>query len=883
MFSWFRSGLFTLITLLFTFTTASPALAQGREALIGEIEFRGNRRIPRETLLYAVQSKPGDIYREESIRRDLENIVNLDFINPLSVRLYVADGPRGGKVIIFDLREYPIIREIRYHNLKAATESEVLTRFKDRRVSVGKETQFDPHKAFAARNALKELLAEKGYPEAEIEIGVEEISATAVALNFEVKEGPRIRVREIEFVGQRDGFSQRQLRSSMKLVKEAGLFTTFTSKDIYSKEKLIEDLERVRYFLGTKGFLQAKIGEPAVARNGDFRTGVPLPFPGVRKRGPGLKITIPIEVGRRYRISKVDEKGVTIFQPGTIAGVSGLKVGEIVDARKIQENVFREIKNLYGTHGYIQAEVNFIPKFINSSPEEGEIEIMLEVDEGRQFMLRRLEFIGNTTTRDRVLRREVLINEGDTYNKRFWYLSLLRLNQLGLFEEIKDSDAIARTNDRDQTVDIDLQVKERGREQIYFDGGVSGHTGSFFGVNYSNNNLLGYGQTLNARFSGGNRQLSASLGYTEPYLFGKPIRLSMELFAQRQKYFGDSLNLFNSYYNPDISDPDSLFTQTSAGGSMSLSAPLQQFTRRLGRFSQFSRVGISYALAASSVAEPEVNRDNDTSNDIPVDYSHPRILTSRITPHLFYNTLSSAIDPTRGQSLYLGLSLSGGILGGDVNTITPTLEYKLFKPVMKRESDKPHVFGMRFSFGHVRTIGQLSDKLINTQSLGFIGGIPITDRYFLGGENEVRGYNAFSISPVSRYDSDGSTSNGNETPTYVATGGDTRFLLNLEYRMPIIGPLSLAWFMDAGTVFNLRKYEDQVISSNILRLSEKDSILRSTRASVGVELRVQVPIINVPFRLIFAYNPNANPDITDPRVLSRERRTVIRFSIGRTF
>jgi outer membrane protein insertion porin family len=883
MFSWFRNGLFSLITLLFTFTTASQALAQGNEALIEEIEFRGNRRIPRETLLYAVQSKPGDIYREEAIRRDLAAIVNLDFINPMSVRLFVAAGPKGGKVIIFDLREYPVIRDIKYLNLKAVTESEALTRFKDRRVNIGKEAQFDPHKVFAARQVLKELLAEKGYPEAEIEIRVEEISATAVALDFEVKEGPRFRVREIEFVGQRDGFSQRQLRGSMKLVKEAGLFTTFTSKDIYSREKLIEDLERVRFFLGTKGFLMAKIGEPAVARKGEFNTGIPLPVPGIRKKGPGLKITIPIEVGRRYRISKVNEKGVTIFQPGTVTEVSGLKVGEIVDTRKIQENVFKGIKELYGAHGYIQAEVNFIPKFIDSSAEEGEIEIMLEVDEGRQFTLRRLEFIGNTVTRDRVLRREALINEGDTYNKRSWDLSLLRLNQLGLFEEIKDKDAIARTNDRDQTVDIDLQVRERGREQIHFDGGISGYAGSFFGVNYSNNNLLGYGQTLTASFSGGNRLLAASLGYTEPYLFGKPIRLSMELFAQRQKYFGNGSNLFSSYYNPNLSDLDSLFTQNSTGGSIGLSAPLQQFTRRLGLFSQFSRVGVSYSLAASSVDEPEVNRDNDTSNDIPVNYSYPRILTSRITPNLFYNTLNSAIDPTRGQSLYLGLSLSGGILGGDINTISPSLEYKFFKPVMKRESGKPQVFGMRFSFGHVGAFGQLSDKLINTQSLSFIGGTPITERYFLGGENEVRGYNAYSISPVARYDSSSSTGNGNKTPTYVAIGGDTRLLLNMEYRISVVGPLSLAWFMDAGAVFNLRKYEDQVISSNLLRLSEKDSIARSMRASVGAELRIQVPIINVPFRLIFAYNPNANPDITDPRVLSTERRTVIRFTIGRAF
>ena len=131
--------------------------------------------------------------------------------------------------------------------------------------------------------------------------------------------------------------------------------------------------------------------------------------------------------------------------------------------KKISENVYKGIKDLYGTQGYIQADINFIPKFIDKTPEEGDVEITLEVEEGRQFTLRRLEFIGNTNTRDVVMRREVVIDEGSAYNKRLWDLSmLLRLNQLGLFDEIKEKDAITRTNDRDQTVDIDLQVKERG-------------------------------------------------------------------------------------------------------------------------------------------------------------------------------------------------------------------------------------------------------------------------------------------------------------------------------------------------------------------------------------------------------------------------------------
>ncbi len=987
-------NIYRILTMI-VFMLCLHSVAAAQDVLIEDIEVRGNRRMPRETVLYSVQSKPGDLYSEAAVRRDFQAILGLGVFNPMDAKLLVLDGPRGGKIVIFQLREYPLIRDIQYRNLKSATESEILTRFKERRVGISKESPFDPQKAYGARGVMREILSEKGHPDAQVTVEVEEISATSVAVIFNVTEGPRVRIKEIEFAGEHKGFSERRLRSAMKLVKEAGLLTTFTSKDIYFKDKLLDDLERVRFFLGQKGYLQAKIGEPTITPAGIASNGFPLPIPGMRKAGPGLKVVIPIEVGRRYKITRVEEKGVTIFQPGIVKAVSQMKEGDYANAKHIQENVFKGIKDLYGTQGYIQASVDFIPKFIDQTEEEGEIEITLEVDEGRQFTMRRLEFIGNNSTRDRVLRREIVLNEGDPYNKRYWDLSILRLNQLGLFEEIKEKDAITRTNDRDQTVEIDLQVKERGRQQITLNGGVSGYAGSFFGIGYSTNNFLGYGQTVSVNFSGGNRQMYGAVGFTEPYLFGKPLSLGINLFAQRQQYFGNSYNTFSNFFSSlDLSkiNLDSLFTQESVGGSVELSAPLSVVTRRLRKYSGFTRVGLSYSLAASRIQDPKVNRDSDTSNDIPVTYSQPRILTSRVTPNIFYNTLNAAMDPTSGQSLYLGLSFAGGVLGGDVRTISPSIEYKFFKPIRVGNPERPHVFGMRVQAGHVRSFG----SLLTTQSLSFIGGVPITERFFLGGENDVRGYNFYSISPVVRYDyfrstrsltakaqnasgdfedvADGSVhpsvlrnfsydapegacgevksagcnveriirkdADGNEIPYYTAVGGDTRALFNFEYRVPIAGPVSLAAFADVGAVFDLRKYRDQVVTTNftsqtitpngiilnssgtvatrdeidsavasagsltedlpagfrriyltgearsynLLRLSQRATSFRENmRASVGMEFRVQVPVINVPFRLIFAYNPNSNPDITDPRVLSIERRTVVRFSIGRTF
>jgi outer membrane protein insertion porin family len=970
-----------------------PAVAQ--DVIVEEVEIRGNRRIPRESILYYVQSKPNDRFDLNLAQRDLQAIIQMGLFDPLGTKLFIEDGPRGGKIIIFQVKEYPIIRDLQYRDLKSATESEVLTRFKERRVQVSKESQFDPAKANGARVVLKELLAEKGHPDAKVQVEVEDISATAVALIFNVDEGPRVRIKDIEFTGDRDGFSQRRLRGAMKLVKEAGLISTFTSKDIYFRDKLLDDLERVRLYLGTKGYLQAKIGEPQVEDAGTVSGGFPLPIPGLRKSGPGLKITIPVEVGRRYKISKVEEKGVTIFQPGIISAVSGMRVGEYVDAKKISENVYKGIRDLYGTQGYIQAQVDFVPKFVDKTAEEGEIEVTLEVDEGRQFALRRLEFIGNTSTRDVVLRREVLLNEGDPYNKRYWDLSILRLNQLGLFDEVKEKDAITRTNDRDQTVDIDLQVKEKGKQQIQLNGGVSGFAGSFFGLEYSTNNLLGYGESLSIAISGGNRQQFFQFGFTEPYLLGKPISLGVQLFASKYQYIGQGFNFGNaaqllqsSFFGLSSIDSDTLFTQKTVGGTVSMSGPLQLFTNRFRSFTQFTRLGLSYSLTSNRIQDPEVNRDADRTNDIPVTFSQPPILTSRVVPSIYYNTKNASIDATRGRSLFLGMSLSGGILGGDVNTFAPSLEFQQFIPVLRRRTDKPHVVAMRFRADHIRTFGAPFD----TRSLSFIGGIPLYERFYLGGEFDLRGYNFRSISPVVFADSFLSTRNVTakiidpndstrfidapagtvnpsvlrnytfnspgvtpgrnvtcgETPTAdcnvvsgggfpTPIGGDTQFIYNLEYRVPVISILSIAAFADLGTAFNARNYNDQVTETNfigpstltpsgltlnpagrvatqeevasapkdylgnpigyrtiflegdsrnysILRLSRgTEKFLSDLRSSMGLEFRVQMPVINVPFRLIFAYNPQAKTDVTDPTTLFLERRTVMRFSVGRTF
>jgi outer membrane protein insertion porin family len=817
----------------------------------------------------------------------------------------------------------------------------------------------------------------------------------------------------------------------MKYVKEAGLITRFKGKDILNREKLDYDLRLVDNYMRSKGYLQARHGEPRVESVGRRRTGFPiLPLPFLSSVDEGLRVTVPIVEGKVYRLGEFKVEGNSIFSEAQIRAVIGLNPGDIADGEKVSKGLFENLKKFYGQQGFIEYTAEPVPTFKDNpqKPDEGIVDFTVTIEEGKQFTLRRLEFVGNTFTRDNVLRREVLINEGDIYNDAYWEYSVVKLNQLGYFNPIdKDKDVDRRTNDEEATVDLSLKVSERGRQQISFNGGISGIGGSFFGLEYSTNNLLGRGEVLSFNLAAGNRQRSFQFSFTEPYIKDRPISAGFSLFAFSQKFFGEGTflsqntaaqqDLLNSVFNFNDINEQNLFTRNSYGGSIFVSAPLSEFYRKR-RFTQFSRIGASYQISLSSVKDPEVNRNpENTAAFIPVVYSQPNIITSRGTLTFTYDTRDASIDPTRGRELSAAIAVSG--LGGDVRTYEPTLSYTQFFPMRRKRTKHPEVFGFRVIAGTVGSFATTA-KVKDANSLAFVDGVPIFERFFLGDEFTIRGYNVRSIGPIAPVDTFITSrnvvlaSNASNTPTpvpglpqsaaalglftgtsganvaalprsFTSVGGDTQVLGNFEYRIPVISDMvSLAAFVDIGSAFNIRGKGDQAFSSNfiadqpflgtigtitcprfvvpgtsvlipvpvslsslalcnnsnlaagpgfsslvardnrivsqgeldssvgqatdpltglpvgyqpvflrgeaqtnsVVRLSQSlfDSF-KDYRSSLGMEVRVQVPVINVPFRLIFAYNPNARPNqvIDGFPFFFNEKKKVIRFSVGRTF
>ena len=1004
-----------------------PAAATAQQRLVESVDIQGNRRNRDEDLLYYVATRPGDPFNEAQVARDMKALLDLNFFNKTESRVLTLDGARGGVEVIFEVKELPVIRDLQFEGLSSVTESDVLKAFREKRIGVQKENLLDPVKINNATRVIKELLAASGHPNATVVPEIEKVSESSSAVTFRIKEGDRVRVVEIEFEGNKN-FKDGELRGAMKLVKEAGFITRFKGQDILDREKLDVDLRLIRNYMAGKGYLQARPGEPRIEGIGRRRTGFPiLPLPLLSSSDEALRITIPIIEGKIYRLGELKIEGNSIFDERVIRAVIGLQKGDVASGERIYKGLVEDLKKLYGNNGFIEYTAEPEPTYKDNpaNPSEGIADYTITIDEGKQFTLRRLEFTGNTFTRDNVLRREFALNEGDIYNQSYVEFSVLRLNQLGFFDPVdKEKDVDFRQNQEEGLVDVSVKVAERGRQQISFNGGLSGVGGSFFGLDYSTNNLLGRGESLSLNFAAGNRQQSFVFSFTEPQIRNRPITAGFSVFVQSLKFFGEGTFLSqNSDALQGISGSqidflntgdENLFTQRTLGASFFATAPLSEFYKKRP-FTLSTRIGVSYSVSRTSVRDPEVNTNPaNPQNAIPVIYRQPNILTSRITPNLVYDTRDvRGVDAINGKQLALQLAFAG--LGGDVRTYQPSLTYQQFIPVRNKRSNNPHVFGFRLLMGHVgsfATSARIRDA--QTTSLSFIQGVPVYERYFLGDEFTIRGYNVRSISPIVPIDQfvtsrnvvlatnptgtavpvasaelqtlaqqlgtftgpDGANPIANPSRGFQPIGADTQLLGNFEYRVPIFGPVSIAGFADIGSAFNLRQGADQVFSTTFQanspflatqlsgtrgslgglvlernqilarqilfdgtlfnvglvardnRLVTADELAQAScgscafdpltglpfgfqrvfvrgeaqtntavrlsqsvfdkigdfRSSVGVELRVQLPVVNVPLRLIGFYNPNARRGVSNEVPLFfREEKMGYRFSIGRTF
>src|SRR5919107_2875704 len=380
-----------------------PQASSSQQKLVEDVQVEHNIRLRDEDILYHIQTRAGDPYNPAQVQRDLQALLNLPFFDKTETRVSIVDpGPRGGVVVVFDVKELPVIRDLTFKGLKSVGEADVLKEFREQRVGVSKESTYDPVKINNAKRVIKELLAQHGHPNATIDVDEEEVSQTSRAITFRVDEGDRVRVVEIDFEGNQH-FSDGELRGSMKLVKEAGLISRFKGEDILHLDKLEYDLhQNVRGYMASKGYLEARTGEPRVEGLGPKRTGFPvLPLPILSSSDEALRVTVPVTEGKLYRLGQIKIEGNSIYSEEVIRQVIGLRSGEIANGQRITKALSEDLEKLYGRSGFIQYSYDVTPEFKPNpqKPDEGIADFVVTITEGKQFTLRRLEFAGNTYTR----------------------------------------------------------------------------------------------------------------------------------------------------------------------------------------------------------------------------------------------------------------------------------------------------------------------------------------------------------------------------------------------------------------------------------------------------------------------------------------------------
>ncbi|MBI2819315.1 MAG: outer membrane protein assembly factor BamA [Acidobacteria bacterium] len=893
---------------------------------IESIQFRGNRRVPVATMRARIFSQPGDPYDENALRRDFMALYNTGLFE--DIVLSVEQG-EAGKIVTFEIRERPIIRTIEYKGNKSVTQSDILDRFKERSVGLTVESRYDPTRIKRAEVVLKQLLSERGRQFAAVNVETKLIPPSSLALTFNIDEGPKVKVGRIRFEGNQvisDGKLKRAMRNSRPIgIPYSLIFTDLWSKS-YDKNKVDQDLEFVRGAYQDRGYFTALVNEPKLETRqtggGSFR--IPWIYPN--RPGRAMDITIPVVEGEQYTLGEMTFRNSTLFQDqdAALRTLFDMKEGDIFDVSKIRKGL-EELRKLYGEFGFI----NFV-----ASPETEidnqarRIDMSFDLEEGKQFTVRRIDFAGNTTTRDKVIRRELLLQEGSLFNSRLWELSLLRLNQLDYFERLEpDKAAEIQPNNAEGTVDIALMVKEKGKNSIGFSGGVSGLSGSFVGFNYQTNNFMGRGETLTFDAQLGSLERNILIGLTHPYLFDRPLQGGFTIYSRRYNFNEgqqasiltgqDVTPIFNLLGSENIQN----YRESSLGFTAFASYPIRN---------NFTRLGLTYGFESSSVTTfSQISRllfENINFSGLGGINSLEGIRTSRIIPTYNYSTVDSPLFATRGMGFFASLEVAG--LGGNVRYYRPAVDFKWFHPF----TGGGRTFGMHF---------------YGTTLSGFGGRvIPPFSRSYAGGENDIRGFDINTISPIGFLpDTTAMTVlNANGTPRITSApdalglenravqtmvipvnritfpGGDTKFISNFQYRIPLFGPVSLSFFVDAGINMVWKRDQLQLTERRLLELSsafpgvdfkKRVELAAGTnqqwRASAGVELSVLMPVVNAPFRVYWAYNPmrlttNITPaPIADPALFPNqatyqsainqfgspipyaEPARTFRFTIGTTF
>ena len=717
---------------------------------IDRVTISGNQRVEDEAIRVRLTAQPGSTYKESVVDNDVRALYKLGFFDDVTASLSQVNGQW---VLNYDVHERPFVRQVRVEGNKKIDKEEL-----EGMLRIRPNTILDPEKARKGIEEAKNAYEKKGYLDADIRYDVTPVGENEVDVTFVVDEREPIRIREILFEGNKQ-FSDSELKRIMA-TKERWILSFVTGAGNLDREVLNTDSERLTAWYYENGFIDVRVDEPTIARDKD-----------------GLTVTFKIDEGERYHFGDINVVGETLPDLPPEKVDLHAKKGETFQPSKLREDI-NAVSADYGDLGYA---------FVNVTPETDidaagkVVNVNYRVTRGPQVSIDRIEISGNTKTRDKVIRRELELQEQQRFSGTKLRRSQERLRRLGFFEDVNITTRKAESEDR---LDVIVDVREGSTGSFSAGAGISSGESFLFNVRLSEANLFGRGQAvvLNADF--GSIRRNISLSFTEPYFLDTPLTLGIDAFN----------------WKLDFDE----FTRGGTGGGIRTLYPFPALgldVVRLGPLGQFSlldtRIGLEYRIEDADIS----NVSNGAAAIIRAEQGSS--LTSSIIPRIFRDTRNNLLDPTTGSYQDLSLEVAG--LGGDSQFINAQSRARFYVPVLNIAAlGAPIVFATGWNLGYGFGYGSQPE-------------LPLFERYFPGGINSVRGFQVRSLGPTNLVTQQAQGLPENQCPLGMppnecaalfrrdVIGGSQQLIFNNEIIFPILVSLGVKGvvFCDAGNAFTV--------------------------------------------------------------------------------
>jgi outer membrane protein insertion porin family len=791
-----RAALPTLLLTLLIAGAAAPARAETVRAL----ELRGLHQLAEETLRFYLGLEEGQELDLAALDRRVHELWDRRLIDDLVIE---TEPVEGGVKLIVTVTERPILRSLDYKGLEGVSRTDIGERISKDQIEVREGDPLDLGEVRRLEAVIEEIYRDKGYRFADARWSIEEVSPSERRVIFDIDAAEKVRIGAIRFEGN-EVFGDRRLRWAMKKTKKTNLITRLLKKDIYNPATVEEDLGKVRDVYRGAGYKNVSLGEPELS----------VLDKGSKRK---LAIEIPVEEGRRFRLGEISIEGNSVFTDEALLRQFKTRHGDWLRQKQLDESL-EAIREHYRNFGHIFSEIDFDLR----EKEEDVADLMVKIVEGDQYRVGRLEFQGNTRTRDKVLRREFRAQEGTVLNMGAVKNSLFKINQLGYFKLEEDEPISFENFDSEKkTVDLAVQGEEADRTELQVGGGYSEGYGWFGQLSVRTQNFLGRGETVGVSFQAGRYAEQFDVSYYVPWFLDRPQSIGLQVFSNDLDY-------------SQLSGQDA--RQKSEGVVLS-------YGRSVGLFSNIS----------VSVTRSDLDQQSRfltvTGQPIVQQYQYAN---ASIRPAWVYESRDNRFEPTIGSRMTASVEYAGGPLGGDNYFVRPEAGVSWFRPVTRPPFAT--VFAINAEAGYV---SPFDGRELNR-----------FERYFLGGETSIRGFKYRTIwvrceggerypgRPLEPCHPDETMIESLEAP--IPLGGDKYVQLNVEYHFLLGGPFRLLAFVDGANVFG----------------DEQSYDLGRLRWTAGAEVRIFVPMFGAPLRFIYSSNLDPLPD---------DQFESFQFSIGATF